>query len=541
MTIELPITGKKKTNLEIALHLLQKLIQSGVNEFCLCPGARNSPFIAALANSSLKQYFWFEERSAAFFALGKAKSTGRPVAVITTSGTAAGELLPAAMEAYYNGIPLVLVTADRPRCFRGTGAPQAAEQVGIFGVYAPFALDLAENEECDLQGWDRRAPLHLNICLEEPKDQLCDSSALLDLKESHPFFQPPCVNSDFLDHFLCSSRYPFAVVSSLKKESKEAVAQFLLRLNAPVYLEAVSGLREDPRLEHIRIRETDRIWSRAAKSDYPIDGILRIGGVPTFRLWRDLETRQGSIQVCSISEVPFSGLSWAEVFCTSLRDFFSSYELKRHYETSLSSQWIQQDRNYYKALEQLLVEEPESEPALVYELSKKIPKRSEVYLGNSLPIREWDAFASSENRHFSVDASRGLNGIDGQFSTFLGICGPEQSNWALLGDLTTLYDLAAPWILPQLKNCEINLVILNNGGGKIFDRMFSLKSIQNPHRLSFSALADFWGMSYEKWHRIPDHSSFDFPLHRGNELHRIIEIVPDEGATQRFWNKIAKL
>src|SRR5207248_6669700 len=103
-------------------------------------------------------FTFVDERSAAFFALGRIKRDDRPVAVITTSGTAAAELLPATIEAYYSGAPLVLITADRPERYRGTGAPQSIEQVGLFGIYATT----------EIEGWNRRAPLHINVEFDEP-------------------------------------------------------------------------------------------------------------------------------------------------------------------------------------------------------------------------------------------------------------------------------------------------------------------------------------------------------------------------------------
>jgi 2-succinyl-5-enolpyruvyl-6-hydroxy-3-cyclohexene-1-carboxylate synthase len=155
-------------NKNLAEHIIAEASRLGVVEFCVCPGGRNAPFIPLLTQKHIRNYFWFEERSAAFFAIGRARITERPVGVIVTSGTASGELLPAAMEAYYSGVPLLLITADRPKRFRGSGAPQTAEQVGLFGQYATFSLDLAEDDRCDLYGWDVASPAHVNVCFEEP-------------------------------------------------------------------------------------------------------------------------------------------------------------------------------------------------------------------------------------------------------------------------------------------------------------------------------------------------------------------------------------
>lgn len=153
----------------LAKHLLEQLVAAGVETIAICPGARSAPLVQRLSLSYPFQcFYWPEERSAAFFSLGRARGTKKPAAVITTSGTAAAELLPAAMEAFYSGIPLVLITSDRPRCFRGRGCPQSAEQVGLFGVYAPFSIDLAQEETFDFSSWGQETPAHLNICFEEP-------------------------------------------------------------------------------------------------------------------------------------------------------------------------------------------------------------------------------------------------------------------------------------------------------------------------------------------------------------------------------------
>ena len=163
------------TNLAEARRVIELARSFGAQDFCVCGGSRNAPLIAALAvgrwpladadgdgspaNSQPPTVNSFvDERSAAFFALGRAKLTGRPVAVITTSGTAVAQMLPAAIEAHYSGVPLILITADRPARYRGTGAPQAIEQEALFGVYASR----------DPASWTRIGPLHINIEFDEP-------------------------------------------------------------------------------------------------------------------------------------------------------------------------------------------------------------------------------------------------------------------------------------------------------------------------------------------------------------------------------------
>ena len=306
------------------------------------------------------------------------------------------------------------------------------------------------------------------------------------------------------------SEYPFVIVGYLPTTMREDVIQFLLELNAPVYAEAPSGVREDTRLEHLRINCVDRL--------YPFDSILRIGGVPTLRLWRDLEDMK-DIKVYSISPLPFPGLS-REVITVPLN-------VQKRYHGA--EQWIDINRLIHKNLQQLFEELPTAEPSLFHTLSQKIPNNALVYLGNSLPIREWDLAATYEDRGYQIHANRGLNGIDGQVSTFLGLSTSDSENWSILGDLTTLYDMAGFWILPQLEKMAIRVVVVNNGGGKIFARKFSQKVFQNLHELSFKPLAEMWGLSYEKWENIPNSFSLDSL--------QLIELVPDPVATEKFWKK----
>lgn len=451
-------------NIELARDVLQELVAAGMEECVVCPGARNVPLVSVLLNEARIRKWWgFEERSGAFFAMGRARESGRPVAVVTTSGTAVGELMPAMMEAYYTGVPLVALTADRPRRFREANAPQTCNQKGIFGIYAGLSFDVELEERIDLARWEARGPLHVNVSFEEPERARLASEPL-----SYPMMQQRVWKGEAveLEPFLGEAERLLVLVSGLRPGVRERVAAFLGEVGGDCYVEATAGLRErfesvEPKLE---------CYSH----------VLRIGGVPTHRVWRDIEESR-AVKVLSLTESPFSGISWAPFVCCNLEHLPKVGEAKKR------------------------VQPPAKEDkGLMYELSSRIPKGSLVYLGNSLPIREWDRSATREDRGFEVQASRGLNGIDGQMSTFLGLCRKGRSNWALLGDLTTLYDLSAPWFIPQMGECDITIVVLNNHGGKIFEKLFPIPEMINPHHLSFEPLAKMWNMAYERWEKIPD-------------------------------------
>ncbi len=514
-------------NVKNVEQILTELANCGVCEYVVCAGARNAPFVNALASASgLKQYNFFEERSAAFFALGRARASNAPVAVVTTSGTAVAELLPAAIEARYSGVPLVFISADRPKSFRGSGSPQVIEQVGLFGSYVEKVFDL-ENEQISLSSWSRKQSIHLNVCFSE--------LALKDVYE-HKSYQvlPPSTGraevsqNDLLklEKFFSQVKKPLVIVGGLEKSARATVVKFLLCLNAPIYAEAISGIRQERRLELLTLKSGEAILQHGG-----FDGVLRIGAVPTSRCWRDLELKYRHLPVCSVNTLELSGLAResfyvccdpAEVF--RLRSVGAALTIKASYEEVLRS-----DQNKYELLRKLFRQEKSAEVSLVHRLSTLIPKGAKLYLGNSMPIREWDLAASFEDRGIEVIASRGANGIDGQLSTFFGACEANKENWAIVGDLTSLYDLVAPWSLSQIQAMPVKIVVINNRGGKIFSRLFENKSFQNCHEFNFAHWANMWNLHYECWQDIPQ----TLP----SKSQMLIELQPEEAASQRFWSK----
>ena len=520
-------------NISASQDLLRQLYTLGVRDVVFCAGARNSPLMMALEKTSgFTTTSFFEERSAAFFAFGRARRDKRPAAVITTSGTAAAELLPAIIEAFHTGVPLIAVTADRPRRLRGTGAPQAIDQTGLFRNFVSCEIDVEAGEHMALMAWDRKRPLHLNICFDEP---LLDGEvSSLDLSKEAA--APPIERSNadlragveaFLD-FIQEARTPVAVIGSLvSEEEKTLVEEFLIATKMPASLESTSGLRERPSLTAQALRAGDRIlsWGLAKNK---IDSVIRLGGVPTVRIWRDLDDANSKIKVFSMSSLPFAGLSRGTHISADLATVlkFAVGQLRQKQTLFDSPSLYARDREGQRLLQSLYKKEPTAEPSLVWALSKMIPKGAPVYVGNSLPIREWDLAADFENQRW-VSANRGVNGIDGQLSTFLGELKPKTEGWALIGDLTAMYDLTAPWAL-KATNAKANFVVLNNRGGQIFTRIFKSSLFENAHAIEFSGWAKMWGMNYTTWSVVPSEWKSDNSS--------VIELVPDPEATKRFWD-----
>jgi 2-succinyl-5-enolpyruvyl-6-hydroxy-3-cyclohexene-1-carboxylate synthase len=476
-------------NLDVAARLIDEVRAAGAREFCVCSGSRNAPLLAVLGASDARLFSFVDERSAAFFALGRIKLHGEPVAVVTTSGTAVAEMLPAAIEAYYSGLPLILISADRPARFRGTGAPQAIEQVGLFGLYA----------ETSLEAWTRTRPLHVNVELEEfgvrqPELPLSKAAA------------PTAAGPRPKAAALLPHSKPVVIIGALAARHRDRVKTFVAGLNAPVYAEPLSGLREDADLPLILSGE--RMIHRG-----DFQSVIRIGNVPTLRFWRDLEALD--LPVVHFSDLPFAGLTRGEVH--AIEELPVAHGDRDH-------EFFARDLDFATRFARILDDEPESELSMFRLLSRDLPHGARVYLGNSLPIREWDLAATRERRGYEYEANRGANGIDGQLSTFLGWCAPRRDNVCVVGDLTAIYDLGAPWIASQL-DAKFRIVIINNGGGRIFGRVPSLRAlepelreriIENAHDVRFEHWAKMWNIE-------------------------VTELRPDPEASRRVWQRYEEL
>jgi 2-succinyl-5-enolpyruvyl-6-hydroxy-3-cyclohexene-1-carboxylate synthase len=507
-----------------ALEVVKNCLKAGVCEFVVCAGARNAALLEVLARAEaaglVRVWRHFEERSAGYFALGRTMETSQPCAVITTSGTAAAELLPSIIEAHYQARPLVAITADRPAAFRGTGAPQAIVQPGIFGEHA---------WQGTLADWDGKQPLHLNVEFEETFEAGDEDLS----SETVGTFSPKKERLDVaaLARWLREETYQGLVVliGGLEPDEREEVFHFCQDLGAPLIAEATSGLREA--LQSLAIHDGDRVLKAS-----PPGKVLRLGEVPSGRFWRDLE-KLTEISVWSVCRNGLPGLARASQVLRGplerVLPALGEIELADDALDYLSAAGSRAVR-----IDELLESYPDSEPALLRTLSHYASIGGGLFLGNSMPIREWNLFAQWQRPVPSVRANRGANGIDGQVSTWLGWSADVSETWAVVGDLTALYDLAAPFVLEQIDTAGRVLVVINNGGGKIFERLPRLQAMSpravewmtNPQTADLSGLATLWGMNHLRVQRVDD---FD-QLETGAKT-LLLEIIPDAAQTTAFW------
>ncbi len=459
-----------------SLKTLEVLSELGVRDYCVAAGVRNAPLVLALEKDPRAQLFsFFDERSASFFALGRSLASGNPCVVVTTSGTAVAETLAAVIEAFYQRAPLIVLSADRPAHFRGSGAPQSIEQSRLLHEHCESWTDLVEFTPETLMSfheaarhWNRQGPWHINMCLPDPlrSENLPPTSQ----KNQQGFRQWSKKNDPKMSQTL---ENPLVICGPMTPRETDKAKKFLREKDLVFFAECLSGLRGEQSLNSQLVR------ALPALQDHPV---LRLGSVPTTSLWRDLEVK--SNQVISVSEKPWTGLgrtsellSWDQAFAGN---FFQSAETKKKFQ-----------------LEKALHNDDETaQMAILFEKWEEHFAELCWYLGNSLPVRSLDRVAFPSKTSLWL-GNRGANGIDGQLSTFLGWASkfPQKICTAVVGDLTALYDLQSLWISPQLKNQNLKIVVVNNMGGQIFSR-FESKNLVNPHELSFAGWASMFGWGY---------------------------------------------
>jgi 2-succinyl-5-enolpyruvyl-6-hydroxy-3-cyclohexene-1-carboxylate synthase len=506
-----------------ALALLSALRRGGLAQVVLCPGSRSAPLAVAAAllePAGLRLTTAIDERSAAFFALGHSRGSGLPVAVITTSGTAVANLLPAAVEADFGAIPLLLLTADRPARLKGCGANQSVNQEdflasscrwlgsgdpeGLAGM-APEALErLAWKALAAARGDGAGRPagaVHLNLPFDDPlhasasqltalagglsvaaPDLLPDQPAGISGGAS-PFAAPlpPCPGAPALD-----PDRPGVVVAGPWRGSPaawpghvEALRRWQRRSGWPVLADALSGLRGLPDLE--MVIAYDLILTDGAGVEIPslqAPQVLRLGPLPASRrLQRWLAGQPGpQVLVSEGDERPLDPLRTVQAQYGAGLAAWLTGQARAAREgrpaaasLALADRW----RRAEAAVQALLARElaaDDGEPALARRLSRLLPAGLPVLLANSSPVRDWESFADPAAPPRPIHGFRGASGIDGTLSSACGLAEALGQLVLVSGDLALLHDSNGWLWRPQLRG-RLTVVLIDNGGGGIFEQL----------------------------------------------------------------------
>ena len=509
--------------------LIEECCRAGVTYFCVAPGSRSSPLAVAVASHpSARTVVALDERSLGFHALGYGRASGRPAAVISSSGTAVGNLLPAVMEASEGCVPLLVLTGDRPSEMRDSGSNQTTDQLKIFGSFVRWAGELAAPENSmsarvvlttvDLavrqaQG-GHAGPVHLNISFREPLAPTAAPWSSLVLTglgrweasrqpfTSHILAHPRLCSVGPIPALLASTSRGLIVAGGLDHpQDSFAVAQLSMRLGWPIVADPASGLRVNfagaPVISHM---DYLLLNSSAFLSDFAPEVILQIGG-------RITSKRVSSFLERSMLE----GLATSWIFverhprrhdpshlqthrvemepATFTASVLHALEGRQLPAEQLASQkrftqtLVDVSRAASREISTVLHEiDGLTEPYIARTISERLPDGEGLFIGNSMPIRDLDFFSdqgstapdgSSPSFRFgtSASANRGVSGIDGVVSSAAGFAaGLGRPSTLLIGDVSFCHDVNGLFFLRQrMQQPRLVAIVINNGGGGIFN------------------------------------------------------------------------
>jgi 2-succinyl-5-enolpyruvyl-6-hydroxy-3-cyclohexene-1-carboxylate synthase len=518
---------------------VEECIRRGCRTVIVCPGSRSAPLAVAAARWSglatagrdggVDVLVAHDERGAAFLALGAARVTGCAAIVITTSGTAVANLLPAAVEASMDGIPMLLFTADRPPELHGCGANQSVPQSGMLASVTRESIDVACPDEpgstpldaldAAARAWDLAhgsvpGPVHVNWRFREPLAPVAtqwslerDVAARLEQWESSgvPWAVAAATRSvdawgmaaagdlDALCARMQASRRGVVVAGGARSPADAAqLAQVARALPWPVIADITSGLRSEgslPNVVHhadLALCATRPDGPAAAACDDAVaalrpDMILRIGGrIASKRLqqWMDDAASAG----CALAVAGDGAEPMDPSRCASVRVRVSAGALaarlasgaKALAPSAVSDAWLRADAAVARALEECCVR---GEPAAASHATEPAAARTALreahaagaiaMLSSSMPVRDADMHADRARTPWCI-ANRGASGIDGIVATAVGACrATRRPVLLLIGDVAALHDLSS-WSLLRHLPAPMCVVVVNNDGGGIF-------------------------------------------------------------------------
>ncbi|KWW20468.1 2-succinyl-5-enolpyruvyl-6-hydroxy-3-cyclohexene-1-carboxylate synthase [Peribacillus simplex] len=517
-----------------AASFVDELAENGVKHVVVSPGSRSTPLALLLVeHPEIEIHINVDERSAAFFALGMAKVLKEPVGLLCTSGTAAANFYPAVIEAFYSRVPLIVLTADRPHELRDVGAPQAIDQIHLYGRQVKWFVEMALPENTgEMMRYARTVgaravaaaaaepagPVHLNFPLREP--------LIPNLEQAKEFRQNKLTPSvliesgvrslsasqmDSVAATLSQAKQGLIVCGELPDPAmKEAVAALAETLAFPLLADPLSQLRSGSHDKGVIIDAYDTfLRDEAAKSVFRPDVILRFGAMPVSKPLLLFMKKQKQ----AVTLVVDGGAGWREpaglatnmIYCEE-KDFCQ--RVGQRITGTAGDGWLRlwQTVNGVtkNALATVLDEAELSEGKLFALLADMLPQKSTLFVGNSMPIRDLDTFFMNNEKGIRTLANRGANGIDGVVSTALGVSTVADKTVLAIGDLSFFHDMNG-LLAAKLQKQDITILLINNDGGGIFsflpqanDREHFETLFGTPHGLDFSHTAMLYGGKYDK-------------------------------------------
>lgn len=494
---------------KVARIIVEELLNAGVQHAVLAPGSRSAPLAIALLQAQeaglVSVHVRIDERDAGYLALGLAKATESLVPIVVTSGTAVANLLPAVVEGFQSGVPLVLLTADRPVVARGKSTPQTINQENIFGNFVKGSIDTSINdfvasdfrELVQLARSIHCGPVHLNIQFELPlvpaKDEL----------NWQPKLAPAHVSSDRLFGNRLEPVQSFAfpdrgliIAGDIREETEaQAVGELATLLNWPIVCEPTSNL-------HIHSHALAHGILLVTSQQLPApEAIITAGTVGLSRPILKLLKATSDYTALHLSgngpELPDPVQNASRIL-----DFVPT--TPAHADTVWLDLWQTADEKVSNIINDYLQAESLSGPSAAVTVWSQAAQSDSLMVAASWSVRHLESFAP-KRAGLKVFGNRGANGIDGLISTAWGAAlASAGRTYLLMGDVAFLHDIGALAIPEGEAQPDLTIVVLDNDGGGIFNQLeqgepqyanYFEKAFGTPHGKDLWQIAESFGFA----------------------------------------------
>ncbi len=555
--------------------IVDELVKSGVTDVCIAPGSRSTPLTVALtAHEGITIHSQLDERSAAFYALGRAKRTGKPTPLICTSGTAAANFHPAVIEASESRVPMLLLTADRPAELRDSGANQTIDQTKLYSDAVRSYRELPEPAPEDrtlrsLRTTICRAvaesmrtpagPVHLNAPFKKPleptetedevPEDLADRFPLAVEGRDGPFVTVTEgaktlseIDQRSVENAIGNAERGLIVAGPSDRLAGEAIQDLGHEIVFPILADPLSGVRFGSKdADEATVIGGYDSW--LATVDWPDpDLVLRFGASPTSKTLRNYLRDSTARQII----VDPAG-EWREAtFTTTDLVVADGNELTRTLTEGIdpspaSGEWRERFARAEERYWKLLGEESHGlfEGAILGRVFEGAPDSATIFVSNSMPVRDADRFARPRDADLTVLGNRGASGIDGITSSALGAGSATEDPLVLVtGDLAYYHDMNGLLAVSRL-GIDATIILINNDGGGIFhmlpiegfDPPFE-SEFKTPHGLDFEPTGDLYGLEFVRTDSL---GGFADAYHESlsSSGTQVIEVVLDGEASHR--------
>ena len=504
-----------------------ELAACGVTDVVVSPGSRSAPLaVTARDQERLRVTVQLDERVAGFCALGMAKASGRPVALVCTSGTAAANYFPAVVEAHHSSVPLVVCTADRPPELRGAGAGQTIDQVKLYGDHVRWYAETP----CDFDDPDYFArlavraatmagagpdpgPVHLNWPFRKPLEPQGPVPRLAATVGQPVASAGPLVEADVDTVSRLAGRRGLIVAGAMDVDDAgaAAVVGFAEAAGWPVVADAGSQLRgRGPMV----LDGAEWVLGRA---DLAPDVLIRIGGPPSNRAVIEIVASCGATDRLLVDprrrwEDPSFG--WTAALASDPVALLGSAAAQMSSaDDAWAVAWTEAADDAWDRVESALGRDGLLEPLLAATLLRALPPDVPLYASSSMPVRDVTSFWPPDARPRRVLVNRGANGIDGVISSALGASlALDRPVAALVGDVALLHDIGG-LLAASLSDADLTVVVPNNDGGGIFSLLPVAEGgsdvhfgelFHTPHGVGFGKLAAGLGVNYHRTGQADD-------------------------------------